>query len=96
MEHEGDSDINSSWTTWNGSQKRDKGIARFLRHMKNQDHPHYIISKIGQNTEKNPRVRRRLAISQIPVKNLTKSEMILVMTIVQEVLIWPYKQMVYA
>ena len=33
------------------------------------DHPNYSIIEIGQNTEKSPGDLRRLAVTQIPVKD---------------------------
>ena len=33
------------------------------------DHPNYYIIENGQNTDKNPRDLRRLAVTQTPVKN---------------------------
>ena len=33
------------------------------------DHPNYSIVEIGQNTEKIPGELKRLAVTQIPVKN---------------------------
>ena len=33
------------------------------------DHPNYYMIENGQNTEKSPGVLRRLAVTQIPVKD---------------------------
>ena len=34
-----------------------------------REHPNYNILKIGQNTEKNPKVERRLAATQTSMKD---------------------------
>ena len=47
-----------------------KGLVYGLEDLKIIEHPHYSIIKIGQNTNKNPRDLRRLAVSQTPVENL--------------------------
>ena len=45
-------------------------MTRRLRYQKkSRDHPDYSIVKIGQNTETSPGDLRRLAVTQIPVKD---------------------------
>ena len=51
MEHEGDSDTNCNWCTWNNPQRIDKGAKRFRNQRTSRDHPDYSIIKIDQNTE---------------------------------------------
>ena len=66
MEHEGDGDINCTWRTWNKTQRIGKG----LKDMEIRgDHPDYSITKIGQNAEESPGNLRRLAVTQIPVRD---------------------------
>ena len=69
VEHEGDSDTNYNWRTWNGSQRFDKETGRLENRRTNRDHQVHHIVEIGQNTEKSPGHLRRLTITQIPVKD---------------------------
>ena len=57
-----------NWCTRKNPQKLGKETWR-LRNRKTGDHSNASIIKIGQNTEKSPWDLRRLALSQIAVKN---------------------------
>ena len=46
-----------------------KGLVKRLKDLEIRDHPDYNITEISQNTEKNPGDLRRLAVTQISVKN---------------------------
>ena len=50
VEHEGDSDANCSWCSWNGSSRKEIRGNGDLE--KNQDHPDSSIVKIYSNTQK--------------------------------------------
>ena len=63
-EHEGGSNTNCSWHTWNGSQRFAKETGRVENRRMNQDHSEYSIVQISQDTEKGPRNLRRLAVTQ--------------------------------
>ena len=58
VEHEGDGGTKSF-----GKKTREIG-----NQMKSRDHPDHSIVKFDSNTEKSPGIRRKLVISQIPVK----------------------------
>ena len=68
MEHEGGSDANCNWCTWNNPQRIGKGTGRLRNERTGENHPDYSIIKIGQNTEKSPGDLRRLAVTQTSVK----------------------------
>ena len=61
---EGDGDSNCSWYARNDYPRVEKGVRIAGNQRKNQDHSNHSIIKIGQNTEKNPRNLRRLAVIQ--------------------------------
>ena len=67
MEHEGDGEGNCDWCTWD--RRIGKGTGWLVNKRTSRDHPNYRIIKIGQNTEKSPRDLRRLAVTQIPLRN---------------------------
>ena len=69
MEHEGDGDIKCKWCTWNDPQRLGKEIEGVGNLRTIGDHQNYMIVNIGQNTEKRFGDPRRLAVTQIPVKN---------------------------
>ena len=46
-----------------------KGLEGFGNQRTSGDHSNYSIAEAGQNTEKSPRNLRRLAVTQIPVKD---------------------------
>ena len=69
MEHESDGDTNYYWCTWNNPQRFDKGTARLGNKRKSRGHPDYSIIKIGHNTEKSPGNWRRLAVSQLQLRD---------------------------
>ena len=68
MGHEGDSDTNCDWCTWNNHQRIGKGTGRFENLRTNGDHLDYSTIKIGQNTEKSAG-DLRLTVTQTPVIN---------------------------
>ena len=47
VEHEGDSDTNSSWCTWNGSQRLGKEMEGIRNQRKNPDHSYCCIVRIS-------------------------------------------------
>ena len=66
MKHEGDSDTNGSWGTWNGPQKFWKKTRGTENQRKNRDHPNHVIVEIGCDTEKSPGDLRRRSVTQTP------------------------------
>ena len=69
VEPESDSDTNCNWCSCYSRQRINTGT-RGLGNMRTSwDHPNYSAIKIGLNTEKSPGDLRRLAVTQIPVKN---------------------------
>ena len=72
MEYEGDVDINCDWC----ARKNPQNIVKRTGRRRNQktcgDYPDYNIIKIGQNTEKWPGDLRSLAVTQTPVRNISK------------------------
>ena len=68
MEHEGDGDTNCNWCARNNPQKLCQENGRLRNQRTSGDHPDYSIIEIGQNTEKNLRDLRRLAVTQTPEK----------------------------
>ena len=46
-----------------------EGVGRFGNKRKSGDYPDFSIIKMGQNTERSPRDLRRLALTQIQVKD---------------------------
>ena len=54
MEHEGDSDTDRNWCTWNNLQRIGKGTGRLGNKRPSGDHPDYSFIKISQKTEKSP------------------------------------------
>ena len=69
MEHEGDSDTNCNWCTQYSHQRFGSRIGGLGNKNTSGDHLNYNIVKIDQNTEKSPGDLRRLAVTQISVKN---------------------------
>ena len=63
MEHESDGDTNCNKCTWNNPQKIGKGTGRLRNQKASRDPPDNSITKIGQNTEKNPGDLRRFAVT---------------------------------
>ena len=63
--HEGDSDTNFNWCTWNNPQRIGKGTERFGNKRTTEDHLDYSIFKISQNTGD----LRRLPVTQTPGRN---------------------------
>ena len=75
MKHEGDGYVNCNWCTWNNPQKIDNRIRRLKNQKTKRDYQDYCISKIRQNTEKNPGDLRRLALTQTTAKTLNNAGM---------------------
>ena len=69
MVHESDVDNNCNWCAWYRHQRIGAGNGGLENKRMAGDHPNYSIIKIGQNTEKSPGDLRRLAVTQIPVRN---------------------------
>ena len=67
MEHEGDSDTNCNWCTWNNLQKFDREIRRLRNQRSSRERLNNSIIKIGQNTEKNPGDLRSLKLQRKPI-----------------------------
>ena len=69
MEHDGDGVTNCCWGTWDNPQRIGKRTGGLVNKKTSVNHPDYCIINIGQNTEKSPGDRRRLAVTQTPVRN---------------------------
>ena len=69
MKHEGGSDTNCNRCTRKKSLRIGKKTGRLGKKRTSRDYPSYNIIKISQNTEKRHGNWRRLAVTQIPVKN---------------------------
>ena len=67
LEHEGDSDTNCNWCTWNVPQSKMDGRVRNWRASK--DHLDNSIVEVSQNIEKSPGDLNRLAVTLISVKD---------------------------
>ena len=63
---------------WNNPQRFGKGAGRVENQSTSQDHPNYSILKMNQNTDKNSRDLRRLAVTQTPMKELAQSNMVII------------------
>ena len=60
---------NCSWRAWNGRQTLGQKTGGTGNKGKNRDHLDFSIVKIDLNTEKSPADQKRLAITQISVKD---------------------------
>ena len=69
MEHEGDSDTDCKWCTWNYNEKINKGSRRPRNNRTSKDHLIYSVIKIGQNTEKSPGDMGGVSVTQTSLKN---------------------------
>ena len=69
MEHEGDNYTNRDGCFWYSHQRINKGTGGHGNKRTNGDHPNYYIIENGQNTEKNTRDLRKLAVAQTPGKD---------------------------
>ena len=69
MEHADDNNTNCNRCVWNSKKMITKGIGGLGNWRTGRDHPNDSIIEDGQNTEKSPGNLRRLAVTQIPVKN---------------------------
>ena len=69
MEHAGHNYTNCNWCVWNSTKRITKGTGRRGSWRTSGDHPNFYIIENGQNSEKSPGDRRRLAVTQTPVKN---------------------------
>ena len=67
-EHEGDSDTNCNWCTWNYPERIEKETRRYENQRTSGDHPGYSVIKIDQNTEKSPGDLRKFAVTQTAVR----------------------------
>ena len=63
-------DTDCDWCSWYSHQRIYKGTERLENKSTSGDHPNYSIIEIGQNTEKSPGDLKRLAVTQISVRNL--------------------------
>ena len=69
MEHEGDSDTNCNWCTWNNPKRIGTGTGGLGNKRKNGDYSDNSIIRINQNTEKSPGDLRRFAVTQTSMRN---------------------------
>ena len=69
VEHESDLNTNCNWFSWYSYQRTNKGTGELGNKRMSGNHPNYCIIEIGQNTEKSLGELRRLAVTQIPVKD---------------------------
>ena len=69
MEYEGYSGTNFRWFTWKNPQRINKGTWRLRNQWASRDLADDGMIKIGQNTKKSPGDLKKLAITQIPVRN---------------------------
>ena len=69
MEHEDDDYTNRDWCFWYSHQRIIKGTGGLGGWRTSGDHPNYTIIENGQNIEKSPGDLRRLAVTQISVKD---------------------------
>ena len=69
MEHKGDNYTNRDWCFSFSRQKIIKGTGRLGNKRTSCDHPNYCIIENVQNTEMSAEDFRKLAVTQIPVKN---------------------------
>ena len=67
-EHEGDSDTNCHWCTWNSRQKLGKKTGK-IENKKNRYNPNDSDVMIGLNTQKSPGDWSKLTVIQTPVKD---------------------------
>ena len=68
-DHESDGYTNCYWCSWHSHQRISNGTRGFENKRMSGNHPNYSIVEIGQNTEKSPRDKKRLARTQTPVRN---------------------------
>ena len=52
VEHEGNSDTNYNWCTWNGPQRLGKEDGRVRNQRTSRNYPNYRIVEVGPNTER--------------------------------------------
>ena len=69
MEHEGGNYTNCDWCFWYSHQRIIKGTGGFEGRRMGGHHPSYNVIENSQNTEMSPGNLRRLAVTQIPVKD---------------------------
>ena len=69
MEYESDGDTDCNRWSQYSHQKIGKTTERLGNKRMSRGHPNYNIIKIDQNTEKSPVDLRKLAVTQIPVRN---------------------------
>ena len=69
VEHVSNNDSNCYWYVCSGTKRLGEDSGKVRNWRTNGDHPNYDIDKSDKNTKKNPEDLRRLAITQIPVKD---------------------------
>ena len=69
QEHENDVYTNCNWCSWYSHTRINKGTGGLGNKRTSGDCPNYCITQIGQNTEKSPEDLKRLAVTQLLVKN---------------------------
>ena len=70
MEHDGDSYTDCDWCFWYSHQRIIKGTGGLGGWRARRDHQNYNIIENSQSTEKSPGDKRRLAVTQTPVKTI--------------------------
>ena len=69
MKHEGDDDTNLYEQAYISLQRLEKETGRLGNQRMNREHLDYSTVEVAQNTEKRPANRRRLVVTQTPVKD---------------------------
>ena len=69
MEYKGENYTNRDWCFWYSHQRIIKGTGRLGGRRTSGDYPNYNIIENGKNTGKSPGNLRRLAVTQIPLKD---------------------------
>ena len=76
VEHESDSYTNCNWYTWYSHQRIRKETGGHGNKKRSGDHLNDSIVEDGQNIDKRPADLKRLAVTQIPVKDYQLSLML--------------------
>ena len=63
VKHEGDSDANGGWCTWNGPKRLGRKLGGIENQRKNWDNSNYNIVGNSQDTEKSPGNQRSLVVN---------------------------------
>ena len=69
MEHESDVYTNCNWCSWYNHLRVDKGTRELGNKRTSGVHPNSCIIEIVQNTEKSSGKKRRLSVTQNPMKD---------------------------